>query len=68
VPNKGSFFKFSFGGEEILVVRGDGESVYANLNICRHRGVRICAEETGKVRSFVCSVSPLALRPRRKAP
>jgi Rieske 2Fe-2S family protein len=54
VPNKGSFFKFSFGGEEILVVRGDGENVYANLNICRHRGFRICAEETGKVRSFVC--------------
>jgi phenylpropionate dioxygenase-like ring-hydroxylating dioxygenase large terminal subunit len=54
LPSKGSFFKLEYGGEEIVVVRGEGDHVYAHLNVCRHRGFRLCAEETGKVRAFVC--------------
>ena len=54
LPEKGSFLKFEYGGEEIVVVRGANDQFHANLNVCRHRGFRLCAEETGKVRAFVC--------------
>jgi phenylpropionate dioxygenase-like ring-hydroxylating dioxygenase large terminal subunit len=53
-PLKGSYIKFEIGGEEIVVVRGDGEEFYANLNVCRHRGYRLCGEDSGRVRALVC--------------
>lgn len=54
LPNKGDYLMFRYGGEEIVVVRGEGDAFYANLNVCRHRGYRLCEEEKGNVRSFVC--------------
>ena len=55
LPTKGSFIKFPFAGEEIVVVRGEGDAVHAHLNVCRHRGFRLCDEPSGKVRGgFVC--------------
>jgi Rieske 2Fe-2S family protein len=53
-PEKGSFLKVAHGGEEVVVVRGDGDSFYAHFNVCRHRGARICDGQSGKVRSFIC--------------
>ena len=53
--SKGSFFRFAFGGEEIVVVRGEGDQIHAHLNVCRHRGFRLCEGSEGKVRGgFVC--------------
>lgn len=54
LPSKGSFIKVEHGGEEIIVVRGANDAIYANLNVCRHRGFRLCAEDEGKVRALVC--------------
>ncbi|KRB85333.1 hypothetical protein ASE00_00550 [Sphingomonas sp. Root710] len=54
-PVKGSFLKFRYAGEEIICVRGDDEQFYANLNVCRHRGARLCSTDTGNARGgFVC--------------
>ncbi|MEO6512596.1 MAG: aromatic ring-hydroxylating dioxygenase subunit alpha [Nocardioides sp.] len=53
-PAKGSFIKLEHGGEEVIVVRGAGEEFFAHLNVCRHRGFRLCEESSGKVRAFVC--------------
>lgn len=54
VPNPGDFFLFAFGTESVIVVR-DGEStVRAHLNVCRHRGSRICLEKHGNARVFSC--------------
>src|SRR5438128_12610950 len=56
VPSKGSFLKVSYAGEEVVVVRGEGDAVHANLNVCRHRGFRLCEDTAGKVRrGFTCS-------------
>ena len=54
IPRKGDFVVFRIAGEEIIVVRGDGETVYAHFNVCRHRGSRICLEETGHVKRLTC--------------
>ncbi len=54
LPKTGDYLMFTYGREEIVVVRGEGETVHANLNVCRHRGYRLCAEEKGHVRTFLC--------------
>ena len=38
----------------VLITRGKDSKVRAFLNVCRHRGSKICEEGTGKKRNFVC--------------
>ena len=56
VPEPGDFFTASFCGEPLLVVRGQDREVRALLNVCRHRGSRVCTQESGHARGgvFVC--------------
>ena len=54
IPNKGDFFLFKIAGEEIIVVRGDDDTVYAHFNVCRHRGSRVCLESQGHVGRLTC--------------
>jgi phenylpropionate dioxygenase-like ring-hydroxylating dioxygenase large terminal subunit len=56
IPTKGSYVKVPWAGEEIIVVRGHGDDVHAHLNVCRHRGFRLCDDDEGKVRGgFTCA-------------
>jgi phenylpropionate dioxygenase-like ring-hydroxylating dioxygenase large terminal subunit len=52
----GDFFTTSLGGEPLLIVRGQDREVRALLNVCRHRGSRVCTQESGHARGgvFVC--------------
>jgi glycine betaine catabolism A len=51
----GSFRSVQVGRESVLVVRGRAGELRAFLNICRHRGARLCTEESGEVkRAFQC--------------
>ncbi|MPY76928.1 MAG: Rieske 2Fe-2S domain-containing protein [Actinophytocola sp.] len=55
LPNPGDFRTVQIGRESVLVTRSRDGSLRAFLNICRHRGARLCVEETGSVkRSFQC--------------
>ncbi|MEE9231245.1 MAG: aromatic ring-hydroxylating dioxygenase subunit alpha [Acidobacteriota bacterium] len=54
IPRKGDYFLFRIAGEEIIVVRGDGDTVHAHFNVCRHRGSRVCLEPEGHARRFTC--------------
>ncbi|MPY98047.1 MAG: Rieske 2Fe-2S domain-containing protein [Actinophytocola sp.] len=55
LPNPGDFRTVQVGRESVLVTRSRDGSLRAFLNICRHRGARLCVEETGSVkRSFQC--------------
>ena len=38
----------------LLLVRGDDHEVRAFLNVCRHRGARVCEAAGGNARNFVC--------------
>ena len=38
IPNKGDYFLFKIGGEQIIVIRENADSVRAFFNVCRHRG------------------------------
>ena len=38
VPNKGDYFLFRIGAEQIIIIRENADSVRAFFNVCRHRG------------------------------
>ncbi|MGW8379842.1 aromatic ring-hydroxylating dioxygenase subunit alpha [Streptomyces sp. ODS28] len=51
----GAFRTVQAGRESVLITRARNGSVRAFLNICRHRGARLCTEESGEVkRAFQC--------------
>ena len=54
LPNVGDFFLFDYGNESIIVARDRDQKINAFLNICRHRGSRICVEHAGNRRVFAC--------------
>jgi Rieske 2Fe-2S family protein len=56
VREPGDFFTTSLCGEPLLIVRGQDREVRALLNVCRHRGSRVCTQESGHARggTFVC--------------
>lgn len=54
IPNAGDYFLFDYGPESIIVVRDRDGEVRAHMNVCRHRGSRVCLEQSGNARSFVC--------------
>lgn len=52
----GRFRTVQVGRESVLVTRARDNTVRAYLNICRHRGARLCTEESGEVRrAFQCA-------------
>jgi Rieske 2Fe-2S family protein len=51
----GAFKTVDVGTESILVSRSRSGNVRAFYNVCRHRGARLCTEESGEVkRAFQC--------------
>jgi phenylpropionate dioxygenase-like ring-hydroxylating dioxygenase large terminal subunit len=46
----GQFVTTQVGRESVIVVRGRDGVLRAFLNVCRHRGARLCQEESGQVR------------------
>jgi Rieske 2Fe-2S family protein len=49
VPHAGDFLVVGLGGESIIVVRNQEGEIRALLNVCRHRGSRICTTRSGSV-------------------
>src|SRR5688500_11925852 len=47
VPTVGDFFLAKVGHESIVVIRGRDGVVRGFLNVCRHRGARLCTEANG---------------------
>ena len=54
IPDKGDYFLFRVGNEQIIVIRENADSVRAFFNVCRHRGSTICQSESGNAPRLVC--------------
>lgn len=51
----GAFRTVQIGRESIIITRNRKHGIRAFYNICRHRGVKLCMEDTGEAaRSFQC--------------
>jgi Rieske 2Fe-2S family protein len=55
-PEPGDFFTAEICGESVILVRGADRELRALLNVCRHRGSRVCNEPAGRARGggFIC--------------
>ena len=54
IKSVGDYFLFEFDKESIIITRTQGDEIKAHLNVCRHRGSRICLEQEGNAKRFTC--------------
>jgi phenylpropionate dioxygenase-like ring-hydroxylating dioxygenase large terminal subunit len=54
LPKPGDFQLLEIAGESAIIVRGEDGHLRALVNVCRHRGSRVCWEPSGQTKSFTC--------------
>ncbi|MBV8763997.1 MAG: aromatic ring-hydroxylating dioxygenase subunit alpha [Hyphomicrobiales bacterium] len=53
-PNPGDWFVHEMAEESVIIVRGKDLRLRAFVNVCRHRGSRICRSASGHASVLVC--------------
>jgi phenylpropionate dioxygenase-like ring-hydroxylating dioxygenase large terminal subunit len=54
IPRPGDFVTRTMGEDPVIVVRGADGEVRVLLNVCRHRGRKVCGEDAGRAATFRC--------------
>ncbi len=55
IPKPGDFCTTTMGEDPVIVWRNEQNKVKAFLNICRHRGNRLCRADSGNAGAFTCA-------------
>ena len=55
IPNAGDFVTAYMGEEPVILCRDLNGQARAFLNLCRHRGNRVCRADRGNTKIFTCS-------------
>lgn len=53
IPDSGNYLVQQVGDESLIIVRGEGQTIRAFYNVCRHRGTRICTASEGRLRQSI---------------
>lgn len=54
LPTPGSYFSTFMGEDPVVVTRDREGKIHAFLNACSHRGARVCLDDAGTAKGFVC--------------
>lgn len=54
IPDVGDYLLLEFATESVIVVRAADDEIHALVNVCRHRGSRICFEKSGNEKRLTC--------------
>lgn len=54
VQRPGDYFQYELGEDAIIITRDLKGEIHALMNVCRHRGARVCEEASGNSRMFAC--------------
>jgi len=54
LPNENDYFTTYMGEDPVIVTRKSDGKFGCYLNMCRHRGNRVCRGDAGNARTFVC--------------
>jgi PAH dioxygenase large subunit len=54
IPQPGDFVTRSMGADPVIVSRDEHGKVHVLLNVCRHRGRKVCNDDCGNVNRFTC--------------
>ncbi len=53
IAEPGAYRVVALGNESIIVVRSRDGALHAFLNVCRHRGARLCSEAAGRLKGSI---------------
>ncbi len=53
LPDPGTYLTVNIERESIIVIRGKDGMLRAFLNVCRHRGARLCTEAVGQLKGSI---------------
>lgn len=54
VPKSGDYITRNILDDSFIIIRGSDDVVRVFLNMCRHRGMKICRSEAGNAKRLVC--------------
>jgi glycine betaine catabolism A len=54
IRNPGDYLTVEIDSDSIIVLRGDDGEIHGMHNVCRHRGMRLCQQQSGHVNRLVC--------------
>jgi len=63
IPKAGDFVVRDMGEDQVIVTRDRNNEIHVNLNVCPHRGMKVCTAEAGNAQAHRCIYHGWAFRP-----